>query len=228
MDILEGLNEEILCTLTKNIDTKQLISESDTYIKIVEQADGSASISESTLAEYLYEQSQPSIMATNSNSWMRIHTTIIEKDANYAEVSAAYTWLTRPALRMRDVVGLSLTQGTVVANSASGFYSYTTSLGSKSINFTSGFHYEGHGITKTQTLAKPDVQVLSDYLFLRADIIKEGNSEGLNGSYGHQRLSLSLSPGFTIDRKGFLSAIGINFGMYYDQFKGYESARWRK
>lgn len=54
----------------------------------------------------------------------------------------------------------------------------------------------------------------------------KGRSEGLNGTYGHQRVSMALSPSFNIDRSGVLSCVGVNIGMTYDQFKGYTSIAW--
>jgi hypothetical protein len=63
-------------------------------------------------------------------------------------------------------------------------------------------------------------------MFMKANIYKEGRSEGLNGTYGHQRVSMALSPSFNIDRSGVLSCVGVNIGMTYDQFKGYTSIAW--
>jgi len=121
---------------------------------------------------------------------------------------------------------LSITQGTFIDGSADGFYTYTTSQGSFNTNFTSGFDYQGHGIVRNVNLVKPDYPVLSDFLFMRANIYKESGSEGLNGAYGHQRASISIVPSFNIDRSGILSCVGINIGMTYDRFKGYTSIAW--
>jgi len=65
-------------------------------------------------------------------------------------------------------------------------------------------------------------------MFLKDKMIKAGNAVGLNGAYGHQRASLSFTPGFSISLTGSFSVSGINIGLTYDQYKGYQSAIWRK
>lgn len=159
---------------------------------------------------------------------MRINTTILDY-GSYAQISASYTWLTRPNFRLRDVLGLSITQGTVIEGTADGFYTYKTAQGTYTTDFSdtsSLFDYEGHGLVRPVALAKPDYPVTYDFMFLKCNIYKESNSEGLNGAYGHQRLSISFTPSFNIDRSGVLSCVGLSIGMAYDQFKGYTSISW--
>ena len=224
-DVVNTLSPTIISRLSQKANGAQSISSNDTYIKVTYNKDGSSTSRIATYQEYL---SESSLRDTDENSWMRIHTTIVDK-GSHATVSAAYTWLTRPAFRMRDVIGLSLTQGTFMDNTADGFYTYTTSQGSFTTDFsdTPGeFSYQGHGIVRNVTLSKPNNPVATDYLFLSADIHKEANSEGLNGTYGHQRASISIVPSFTIDRTGWLSCVGLNVGMTYDQFSGYTDTKW--
>lgn len=222
MSVLETSSATTLSDLRSDLGQGTVVSSNDTYIKISYNELGDSIAQEVTYQEYVVSTR---LRDTDQNSWMKVHTTIIDK-GSYAQVSAAYTWLTRPAFRMRDVIGLSITQGTFIDNSADGFYTYSTSQGTFDTNFTSGFDYQGHGIVRNVTLAKPDYPTKSDFMFIRANIYKEGASEGLNGTYGHQRASISIAPRFTIDRNGILSAVGFNLGMTYDTFKGYTSIKW--
>lgn len=224
-DVLAELPDDICVSLTESLDGMISFSVEETYVKITHTDTGESIANPASYAEYLRSST---LRDTDENDWMRIHTTIVDY-GTYGQVSAAYTWLTRPNLRMNDVIGLSLTQGTIIDNSADGFYTYTTSQGSFTTDFTdtpSKFDYEGHGLVRNVTLAKPDYVVNSDFLFLRCNIYKESGSEGLNGSYGHQRVSVSIVPSFNIDRSGVLSCVGLNVGMTYDRFKGYTSISW--
>lgn len=223
-EYLNTLSENKIQSLLDSLNSAQSIKTEESYIKIVYDENGQSYFQESSEQEYLYEKQ---IRATDQNGWMKIHTTIIDRDYRTAEVSSAFTWLVRPKIRLTDVIGLSVTQGTFIQNSADGFYSYVTSQGAFTEDFWGGFDYQGHGITKNVALARPDYPVNSDFMFIRGRIYKEGNSEGLNGAYGHKRISLSFNPSFKIDRQGFLSAVGVNVGMTYDTYKGYTSSYWR-
>lgn len=220
--VMSSLSTTMRLKLGNGVNHNNVLASNDTYFKIISNENGADIIQKASYQEYLNNHE---MRDTDENSWMRVHTTIIDK-GTYAQVSAAYTWLTSPAFRMKDVIGLSITQGTFIDNSADGFYTYTTAQGSFSTDFTSGFDYQGHGIVRNVILAKPDYPVKSDFLFMRANIYKEGSSEGLNGAYGHQRASVSVNPAFNIDRNGVLSCVGINVGMTYDRFKGYTSTSW--
>jgi hypothetical protein len=223
--IFETLPTDIQSSLTNDIENIIDYSTQTTYIKVSHTDSGERISSQSTYQDYLKAST---LSDPDENDWMRVQASIINK-GSYAQVSAAYTWLTRPAFRMNDVIGLSLTQGTIQDNTADGFYTYTTAKGSVTTEFSdtpSKFDYEGHGLVRKVVLAKPDYPVNSDFMFMKANIYKEGRSEGLNGTYGHQRVSMALSPSFNIDRSGVLSCVGVNIGMTYDQFKGYTSIAW--
>lgn len=225
LSVLETLPKDIHTSLSNDVENIVNFSTQVSYIKISYTDTGESIASPATYQEYVRASM---LRDTDENDWMRIHTTIIDK-GSYGQISAAYTWLTRPNFRMNDVIGLSLTQGTIIDNTADGFYTYTTSQGSFTTDFTatpSKFDYEGHGLVRNVTLAKPDYPVNSDFLFMRVNIYKESGSEGLNGAYGHQRVSIALAPSFNIDRSGILSCVGINIGMTYDRFKGYTSINW--
>ena len=66
-----------------------------------------------------------------------------------------------------------------------------------------------------------------DFAFLSLNFTKEGNSEGVNGSYAHQKVSITFSPSFSIDRVGKISLSGgFNIVSYYVQDTGYVSINW--
>lgn len=223
--ILSTLPNDILVSLSNSIDNIVDYSTQVSYVKVSHTESGYSIATPTTYQDYL---TASRLRDTDENDWMRIHTTIIDY-GTYGQISAAYTWLTRPSLRMNDVIGLSLTQGTVIDGSADGFYTYTTSQGSFTTDFSDNpgaFDYEGHGLVRNVILAKPDYPVYSDFMFMRCNIYKEHNSEGLNGAYGHQRVSIALVPSFNIDRSGILSCVGLNIGLSYDRFKGYTSIQW--
>ena len=67
----------------------------------------------------------------------------------------------------------------------------------------------------------------NDFAFLSLNFTKEGNSEGVNGSYAHQKVSITFSPSFSIDRVGKISLSGgFNIVSYYVQDTGYVSINW--
>ena len=124
----------------------------DIYVKITSSEDGEPVSTESTYQEYLDSMQSK---APKSDEWMKVHITIIEKDADCAQISAAFTWLTRPSFRMRDVMGLSIIHGTIVKGTAKGFYRYMLSNGySNTTTYTSGFDIVGAGIVHDVTLYK--------------------------------------------------------------------------
>ncbi len=223
--VLDELPADIYSDLVGSIDEIASFSVQETYVKISHTSNGDSIATPSTYQEYLRSSS---LRNTDENDWMRIHTTIIDY-GSYGQISASYTWLTYPKLRMNDVIGLSITQGTVIDDTADGFYTYTTSQGSFTTDFSdtpSKFDYEGHGLVRNVVLAKPNYPVNSDFMFMRCNIYKESSSEGLNGAYGHQRVSVTIVPSFNIDRSGVLSCVGLNVGMTYDRFQGYTSIQW--
>lgn len=223
-EAINTLSENQLDSLLDSLNSAKSINIEESYIKITYDANGQSQYKKSSLEEFLYEKQ---LKSTDQNGWMKIHTTIIDKDLRTAQVSSAFTWLVSPAIRLTDVIGLSITQGTFIQNSADGFYTYVTSQGATTEDFSGGFDYQGHGITKNVTLEKPNFPVTYDFMFLRGKIYKEGNSEGLNGAYAHKRISLNFNPSFSIDRQGFLSAVGVNIGMSYDTYKGFSSIYWK-
>lgn len=224
-EVLKTLDEDTLNAFITDVDPED-ISSSTTYIKFSENKNGTVNTEKFTEAEYLKQKSLNADVA--NTSWMKVHLVIASLNSTTAEVSGAYTWLKRPAFRMKDVVGLVVQNGTVVADSANGFYSYTTSQGASSVNWTSGFKYFLGGATRVQNLAKPDYPVNSDYLFMRMRIYKNGNAEGLYGTYGHQRASISVSnPIFELTRtSGKLRPLNFTLGVTYDEATDYASKLW--
>ena len=223
--VLSTLPNDILTSLSNSVNNIVDYSTQVSYVKVSHTESGYSIATPATYQDYLTDTM---LRDPDENDWMRIHTTIIDY-GTYGQISAAYTWLTRPNFRMNDVIGLSITQGTVIDDSADGFYTYTTSQGSFTTDFSdtpNKFDYEGHGLVRNVILAKPDYPVNSDFMFMKCDIYKEHDSEGLNGAYGHQRVSIAIVPSFNIDRSGVLSCVGLNIGMTYDRFKGYTSIQW--
>ena len=86
----------------------------------------------------------------------------------------------------------------------------------------------GAGVTANFKLRLSDyVYDTHDYAFLRFNFTKEGTSEGVNGTYAHQKLSIAFNPSFSIDRYGVISASGgFSIVNYYVQEKGYVSINW--
>ncbi len=222
---IELMPEEIFLRLADDIDEIDTFSANDTYWQISYDENGENVAKEATYQEYMFSTF---LRDTDESSWMRIHTTIVDKGSK-AQISATYTWLTKAAPRMKDVIGLSVVQGTILDNTADGFYTYSTSDGSVYTDFSktpSAFDYQGDGLIRCVTLGKPDKTVKGEMLFMKADIVKEGNSEGLNGSYAHQKLSISSVPSFTIDKNGIIASNGVNMSLNYTQFRGYTSVQW--
>ncbi len=223
ISVLDTLDQDTFDGLSNNLSEAISVSSEDTYIKITSTESGENLITESTYQEYLFSSISPYASDTRENSWMRIHTTILDK-GSYAQVSAAYTWLTDNVFATHDVIGLSIVQGTFMSRTASGFRSYNNLGTIRTIYFTENdFVEQGHGITCTFPL---EAITKNNFLFMQADIHKEAHSEGLNGSYGHQRISISFAPDFSIDRSGNLSCAGFSIGMAYDQYSGYVDIAW--
>lgn len=196
-----------------------------TYAKVSYTNSGEATVSPAGYDEYLMATR---VNDTDNNDWMKIVTAIVDK-GSYAQVSASYTWLTRPTFRMTDVIGLAVAQGTIEDDSADGFYSYTTSQGTFTTDFSDtplDFDYRTYGIIRQVPMATPDYPVTRDFFFLQANIYKEGTSEGLGAAYAHRRLSLVFNPSFNISNQGILSCAGFTIGLGYDQFNGYVSTVW--
>lgn len=110
-----------------------------------------------------------------------------------------------------------------------GFYTHTSPNDNYTQNYSaSSFNQEGHSVSCKVDLRLSDyVSQTSDFMFLRADFYKEGNSEGVNSVYAHKKLGVSINPSFSLSRSGVFSiAGGINIYTYYQQDKGYISIYW--
>lgn len=236
MYVLESLDEETLNIFYTEVNTEDVISKTS-YVKFTEDSNGQITTQSFNEAEYLNEialekitlEDNPQTLA--ENSWMKIKLTLLSRSDTVGEVSGHFTWLTRPTFRLHDVVGLVVQNGTAIKDSAAGFYTYQTSQGTVNNTWTSGFKYFIGGVTKTQTLAKPDYPVTSDNMFLKFQVHKNG-AEGLFGTYGHQQLSISVSsPSFELVRtSGKLKPINFTLGKSYDEFTDYQdtNASWSK
>lgn len=231
LDVLKNLDENTLNTFTIDMEQED-VSYETSYIRFTENPDKTIKTEKFNEAEYLKEmaaQSKQLNAKAIGDSWMRIHLTLRSVSSTHGEASGAFTWLIRPAYRMKDVAGIIIQNGVVTNNSASGFYSYATSQGSKTINWNSGFHYFLGGVTKVQNLAKPDWPVTSDMMFLKFRFNKNKNaSEGLYGTYGQQRLSINVSnPVFELSRNnGGLKPLNFSIGVKYKEASNYLNKDW--
>ncbi|MEC1640145.1 hypothetical protein P9E76_10885 [Schinkia azotoformans] len=132
-------------------------------------------------------------------------------------------------MRMKDVVGIVIQNGVVTNGTATGFYTYTTSQGATTTNWSSGFNYFLGGVTKVQNLAKPDYPVNSDYMFIKFQFTKSNEpAEALYGTYGHQVLTINISnPVFELSRNnGKLKPMNFYFGTEYNETTDYQSKTW--
>lgn len=233
LDVVRSLNEEMLLELYEDVENNRLVGSEQSYIKITETDDGSVTMQESSFEQYL---SEIATQASNeeqdedeSSGWMRLVTTVSEVDYNTGEAACAFTWLTSPSPRFKDVVGVSLRQGTMDMNTATGFYAHSSPD-------VSGYIYEfqpadinerGAGATARFKLKITDyISGVSDTAFLKIRFTKEGNSEGVNGTYAHQTISLVINPSFSIDRNGVITPSGLEFLQHYKQASGYVSINW--
>lgn len=228
--VLKTLDADTFNSLATDAVNNKLISSKDTYVKVTLDENRNPVMQESTFAEYFQDTHTRISNPDSSSGWMKFNTSIFEKDSTTGQASCAFTWLTPPAPRMTDVVGLALTQGTFDYGTSNGFYSHSSPNDNYTYNFTaSDLHEEGHGVTASFKLHLTDyANGINDFAFLCADFAKEGTSEGVNGSYGHQSIGISINPTFSITRGGKISlAGGLNIATYYAQETGYVSIRWQ-
>lgn len=229
IDALYNLDSETINSLYTDAVNNKLVSSNDTYVKIETTETGDMIMYEATYNQYLQETRSRIGKTDESSGWMRFHTTVFEVDSRTGQASCAFTWLTPPSPRMRDVIGVSLRQGTVNYDTANGFYTHRSPNDNYSYTFkASDMEETGAGVTVNFQLRISDyVNDTSDYAILRFNFTKEGTSEGVNGAYAHQKISLALNPSFSINRNGIISASGgISLVSYYIQEKGYVSINW--
>lgn len=105
MSVLDTLDEDTYNSLSEQISDALNISSGDTYVKISYTESGDSIITESTYQDFLVSSLLSRVSGTDENSWLRIHTTIVDK-GSYAQVSAAYTWLTNNIMAAYDIIGL--------------------------------------------------------------------------------------------------------------------------
>lgn len=228
-DALYTLDSATINSLYIDAVNNTLISSNDTYVKVETTEAGDMIMYEATYNQYLQETSSRISKTDESSGWMRFHTTVFEVDSRTGQASCAFTWLTPPSPRMKDVIDVSLRQGTVNYDTANGFYTHSSPNDNYSYTFKARDMEEtGAGVTANFKLRLSDyVYDTHDYAFLRFNFTKEGTSEGVNGTYAHQKLSIAFNPSFSIDRYGVISASGgFSIVNYYVQEKGYVSINW--
>lgn len=229
MDVLADLNSETIRSLYEDVSTNKFISASDSYIKIITQESGEVIMREGTYAEYLRDMSDRVNNTDESSGWMKFHTTVYEVNSTTGLASCAFTWLTPPTPRMTDVIGVSMRNGTTQYNTTKGFYRHSSPNDNYEYTFQAkDIRESGEGATAKFKLRLSDYTYdTNDFVFLSLNFTKEGNSEGVNGSYAHQKVSITFSPSFSIDRVGKISLSGgFNIVSYYVQDTGYVSINW--
>ena len=229
MDVLRMLDSETICSLYEDVSTNKFISASDSYIKIITKESGETFMREGTYAEYLQDISNRVNGTDESSGWMRFHTTVYEIDKTTGFASCAFTWLTPPASRILDVVGISMRNGVTRTATTEGFYTHSSPSDNYKYTFqTKDIRESGEGATAKFNLRNSDyIDQTSDFAFLSLNFTKEGNSEGINGSYAHQTFAISFSPSFSIDRNGAISISGgVNLFDYYIEESGYIDIVW--
>lgn len=230
MDVLYDLDSETVDSLYEDVANNRLVGASTSYAKIYTTESGEVVMEPASYQEYLSRSGPPKTDTDESSGWMRFYTTVYEVDDNTGLASCSYTWLTPATPRLTDVVGISLRNGTVDNDTTSGFYRHSTSNGSETNPFgAADIDEHGGGVVASFRLAgADDFSTEGDYAFIRVNFTKEGNAEGVNGSYAHQRIKFSFNPSYSIDREGWISFAGglPNISTYYVQDCGYVSITW--
>lgn len=223
---LDNMTDDEIASYAENIDNKKLVYYYEGYAKEIIDKDGKVSLMLSTKSDYLREIKNSK---ADVGGWMRFSIGAINKNSTEAEIQTTFWWLNRPRFRMNDGIGASIVNGTFKSGTASGYYVYTTSQGTYQTNYSnSSYSMVNRGITKTQTLAKPDYPVLTDYISMKTTIYKSGRVEGVSAYYAHQTVGITFTPSFSIDFiTGQLKlAGGFNIAAYYDQVIDYKSFEW--
>lgn len=223
--VLETMPKDIYSALAADIDTVIGVSTSEAYFEIIYEGNGESTIREASYQEYMDFEKKS---GTHTSDWIKIHTAIVDMDST-AQVSAAYTWLTRAASRMTDVIGLSISNGIFVDNSADGFYVCANADDFIYTDFSEtpdAFDYSGRSFFRKVALEKEKNFGAGDFLFIRGSIYKEGASESLLGLYAHQKAK--AYPDFTLglDSSGMFYSDDIDINKNYDQLQGCISIIW--
>lgn len=228
--VLKTLDPEMIQSLYNDVTSNKLISSTDTYVKVTTSDAGDIVMEKASFKQFLNETKGKTASNTDASSgWMKFHLTVYEINSTTGQATCAFTWLTSPSPRMKDAVGVSLRNGTVIHNTANGFYNHTA----PKVNYTYDFKASDIEETGAGATAKFRLRLcnyisgITDYAFLRVNFTKEGNSEGVNGTYAHQKISISLNPSFSINRSGRISISGsTGITNNYTQETGYVSIVW--
>lgn len=223
--VLETMPADLCSSLAADIDKVVGVSSSEAYFEIIYDIFGAGTVREATYQDYLNSAKRSGV---NGNDWIKIHTAIIDMDS-YAQIAAAYTWLTGPARRMEDMIGLAIGCGVVIDNSADGFYTYTGESGPVYTDFCdtpSAFNYSGRGIFCKVLLKEAPDPAAGEFLFIRGSIYKDSDSEKLSGVYAHQRTRVRTDSVVGLDSTGLFYGDNFTSPKYYDQFNRYTSIVW--
>ncbi len=233
MDVLAFVDVEMLDSLIYAAENNEVIDSSEAYIKVTMDETGDISMSTASYQEYLRDTvgsySVNASTTDSSSGWMRFYTTVLSVNSTTGQASCSFKWLTSPSPRLKDVVGLALRNGTVKSGTANGFYSHSSPNTKYYHTFTSSeIRESGEGVTANFKLKLTDyVSEASDFAFIQTNFIKEGKSEGVTGTYAHQKFQLAVSPSFSINRQGLISiSSGLKIVTYYVQDTGYVSIMW--
>ncbi len=220
-----GIPSNIACTLQYDYlmslyaaTISNSIEIQDAYYVIRENDSGEVEAVPCTAQEFEDESIlSPASFSDNTDKDKLIHIriTLIEKDSETTQISAAFTWKKVAQERMHDAVSISVKHGTVKMNTTNGFYTNTTSGGNTTTrdfikaNSTSSkngiFKETGKAALAEFNLVKFNDPPKQDYVFLRMDATKESVSmESVTADYVHQRVRLSLDTSYSVNALGFI------------------------
>ena len=182
-EVLSGLESETADFLYETVSSGRLTADRTDYARIYTTDAGEAVMEKADYEEYLAATASPEPDGDTSGGWVRLYTAIYETDETSALVSCAVTWLTPAAPRLRDVMGITLENGTVRHNTAGGFYWHGGEAQAFDVADVDEF---GGGATASFPLTG-DENTGSEGAFMHLSFIKEGNSEGVSAAYATRR-----------------------------------------
>ena len=182
-EVLSGLESETADFLYETVSSGRLTADRTDYARIYTTDAGEAVMEKADYEEYLAATASPEPDGDTSGGWVRLYTAIYETDETSALVSCAVTWLTPAAPRLRDVMGITLENGTVRHNTAGGFYWHGGEAQAFDVADVDEF---GGGATASFPLTG-DENTGSEGAFMYLSFIKEGNSEGVSAAYATRR-----------------------------------------
>ena len=224
--VLKRMPVDLVSRFTMDIEMPDRVSSNDTYWEISSGKDGKGIAREASYDEYLTAVESDH---GHKTAWMKIHMTVIDK-GDCARAAVLCTWLTKPVIHLKNIVGLSIIRGTIIDNSADGFYSYATKDGMVyNVDFKenpSEFNYSGMNVIRSIDTGKPEKALRDEIIFMKVDIYKESTWETFTGSYVYQGAHVSRDDLFTSDESGGISVVDGNLDFDHHQCRGSIFVEW--